>query len=123
MKVLIIEDDPFIGLNLEWIVEAEGHEVVGIFSSTCSARDQLDRDFDYALLDVDVIGGKTFDIALELQRRGTLFAFVSASDPGELPAPLSAASFISKPFADAAILELLKKASPAHGNWSSLDSH
>lgn len=53
---------------------------------------------DCALLDVDVVGGKTFDIALDLRRRGTPFAFVSGSLPADLPAELGSAAFVRKPF-------------------------
>ncbi|WP_439574030.1 response regulator [Phreatobacter sp.] len=51
-----------------------------------------------ALLDVDVIGGKTFDLARELRQRGTPFAFVSGSLPSDLPEELSGAAFVRKPF-------------------------
>ncbi|MGO4707130.1 response regulator [Microvirga sp. 2MCAF38] len=107
MRILILEDDPFIALDLQWIVESEGHEVVGNFNSVWDAREHLHDDFDYALLDIDVIGGKSFSIAGELQRRRIPFAFVSASEPSELPSHLSAACFIAKPFEWNAILRSL----------------
>jgi hypothetical protein len=50
------------------------------------------------LLDIDVVGGKTFDVANALQNAGTPFAFVSGSAPHEVPAPLRKARFLRKPF-------------------------
>ena len=51
-----------------------------------------------ALLDIDVVGGKTFDVASTLKETGTPFAFVSGSAPHEVPAPLRDARFLRKPF-------------------------
>jgi DNA-binding LytR/AlgR family response regulator len=43
MRILILEDDPFIALDLEAIVEGQGHEVVGTFDSLADARAELAR--------------------------------------------------------------------------------
>ncbi|WP_157961361.1 response regulator [Microvirga flavescens] len=103
MRILILEDDPFIALDLQWIVENDGHEVVGSFNSVFDAQEHLQDDFDYALLDVDVIGGKSFTIAGELLLRRIPFAFVSASQQSELPPHLSSVCFIPKPFEEKTI--------------------
>lgn len=112
MRVLILEDDPFIALDLQSILESEGHEVVGVFSSLAEAHDHLEDSFDYALLDIDVVDGKTFGLAAELLARRIPFAFVSASRPAEVPAPLRGASFIPKPFEEGTILESIAQAEP-----------
>lgn len=111
MRVLIIEDDTFIALDLQAIVENQGHEVVGIFESLDEAREHLEDGFDYALLDIDVVGGKTFGIAAELLERRIPFAFVSASHPGDVPPRLRQVSFIPKPFEEGAILKSIAQAS------------
>jgi len=113
VRVLIIEDDPFIALDLQAIVEGEGHEVVGSFESLAEAQEHLEDGFDYALLDIDVVGGKTFGIAAELRERRIPFAFVSASRPAEVPHDLRHASFISKPFEERAVLKTIAQA--VHG--------
>jgi len=109
MRVLILEDDPFIALDLQSIVEGNGHDVVGIFESIADAFKHLCDNFDYALLDIDVADGKSFGIAAELMNRRIPFAFVSASRPAEIPQPLRAASFIAKPFEEKAILRTLER--------------
>lgn len=110
MRILILEDDPFIALDLQAILEADGHEVVGIFDSLDEVYGHIEDKFDYALLDVDVVGGKSFGVANALAERQIPFAFVSASSPGELPHSLRQAAFIPKPFEERAILESLADA-------------
>ncbi|MGO4386551.1 response regulator [Microvirga sp. 2YAF29] len=110
MRILILEDDPFIALDLQTILETDGHEVVGVFDSVDDAYEHIEDNFDYALLDIDVVGGKSFGVASALIERHIPFAFVSASSPGELPHSLREAAFIPKPFEERAILESLSDA-------------
>ncbi|MGO4573181.1 response regulator [Microvirga sp. 2TAF3] len=112
MRILILEDDPFIALDLQAILEDKGHEIIGIYSSLDEARDHLEDGFDYALLDVDVVGGKSFGIAAELLERHVPFAFVSASHPKDVPPSLGWASFIPKPFEALAILRSVEEVAP-----------
>lgn len=98
MRILILEDDSFIAMDLQAILEEEGHEIVGIYSSIQEVKEHLKDNFDYALLDIDVIGGKSFEVAEELLRRRIPFAFVSASLPSDMPVSLKESSFIPKPF-------------------------
>jgi DNA-binding response OmpR family regulator len=107
MRILILEDDPVIAMDLQAIVEGEGHEVVGVFDSLAEAWDHLGDHFDHALLDIDVTDGKSFEIAAALIERRIPIAFVSASRPSELPVGLRGASFIPKPFEEAAIVRSL----------------
>ena len=107
MRVLIVEDDPFIGLDLQGIVESEGHEVVGVHRSLAEARTRLSEAFEFALLDIDVLDGKSFELASALNDRKIPFAFVSASSRSELPAKFRDAHFIAKPYSESAIIGLL----------------
>lgn len=113
MRILILEDDPFIALDLQAILEAEGHEIVGAYGSLAEAYEHLEDGFDYALLDVDVVGGKSFGVAAALVERHIPFAFVSASRPTDLPQGLRKASFIPKPFEQWAILRSVEQVASA----------
>jgi DNA-binding response OmpR family regulator len=107
MRVLILEDDPFIAFDLQGIVENEGHEVVGVHRSVAEARKRLSEVFEFALLDIDVLDGKSFDLASALSDRQIPFAFVSGSNRNDLPAKFRDAHFIAKPFSEAAIVRML----------------
>ena len=110
MRVLILEDDPFIALDLQGIVENEGHEVVGVHRSLAEARKRLSDVFEFALLDIDVLDGKSFELASALSDRKIPFAFVSASNRADLPVKFRNAHFVAKPYSESAIVRLLPAA-------------
>ena len=103
MRILILEDDPMIALDLQAILEAEGHEVPDALSSLSEAYRHLDDGFDCALLDIDVVGGKSFGVAEALVERHIPFAFVSASRPSDVPRQFEQAAFIAKPYDEQAV--------------------
>lgn len=111
MRILILEDDPFIASDLQAIVEDEGHEVVGVFTSLADTYAHLEDGFDYALLDVDVVGGKSFGVATALAEREIPFAFVSASQQRDVPHALREVAFIPKPFEESEILQSINRTS------------
>lgn len=113
MRILILEDDPLIALDLQLIIEDEGHEVIGPCGSVAEAHchaalGHAERGIDLALLDVDLPDGKSFDLAARLIGGGVPVSFVSASTPAELPAHLCHLAFIAKPYQHAAIRNSLK---------------
>jgi CheY-like chemotaxis protein len=107
-----LEDDPLIALDLRSIVEGRGHQVVGVFDTLAEACEHLGDGFDFALLDIDVLDGKSFALAGELKARHIPFAFVSASRPSELPSHLRDVRFIPKPYEEAAILRSIAGSRP-----------
>lgn len=106
-RVLIVEDDPLIALDLSSIVEAAGHEVVSVCASRRAGLAQVGHGVDFALLDVDLADGKSFAVAEALRARAIPFAFVSGSRPGDVPRVLDGALFIAKPYAESAIRGVL----------------
>ena len=99
-RILIVEDDPFIAMDIEAaVLEDLGPRTeVIVVDSLREAQTLADDEVHCALLDVDVVGGKTFEVALKLRQRGTPFAFVSGSLPSDLPQELAGATFVRKPF-------------------------
>lgn len=89
-RVLIMEDDPFIALDMELLIEDAGYEVVGPFASEPEAMKALNASGknkrpDCALLDFYVTGGTTEHVARHLMSDGVPVIFVSgnASDVRE----------------------------------------
>jgi DNA-binding response OmpR family regulator len=100
-RVLIVEDDPILALDLQVILEeaTDGAAEVLLASSVDAARRALaGPGLDAVLLDVDVRDGKTFGLAALLRAQGTPFAFVSGSRRDEVPAALRDAPFLPKPY-------------------------
>lgn len=99
MRVLIVEDEPIIALEIESIVldRLPDAETV-IVASVCRAMAEVGTGLELALLDIDVTDGKTYPLALELKLRHVPFTFVSGANSEEAPADLADAGFITKPF-------------------------
>lgn len=112
IRVLIVEDDPFIAMDIESAVAdqlGDGIELI-VVESVAEARRMTAKSLACALLDIDVVGGKTFDVASMLQDIGTPFAFVSGSAPHEVPAALRGARFLRKPFSTREVAAFVKNA-------------
>ena len=112
IRVLIVEDDPFIAMDIESAVAeqlGDGVELI-VVESVAEAHRMTAKRFACALLDIDVVGGKTFDVASALQDIGTPFAFVSGSAPQEVPAPLRGARFLRKPFSTREVAAFVRNA-------------
>uniref|UniRef100_A0A9E7ZJX6 Response regulator n=1 Tax=Bosea sp. NBC_00436 TaxID=2969620 RepID=A0A9E7ZJX6_9HYPH len=112
IRVLIVEDDPFIAMDIESAVAdqlGDGVELI-VVESVAEARRMTAEPLACALLDIDVVGGKTFDVASALQDIGTPFAFVSGSAPHEVPAALRGVRFLRKPFSTREVAAFVKNA-------------
>jgi DNA-binding response OmpR family regulator len=109
VRILILEDDPIIALDLQMILESAGHEVVEVCDKLAKIRSNLGLVFDFALLDVDLPDGKSYGVASLLDVRKIPFAFVSASRESERPANLRHAPFIAKPYHKAAIVNSVRR--------------
>ena len=112
IRILIVEDDPFIAMDIESAVADQlgaDAELI-IVESLADARIAAATRLSCALLDIDVVGGKTFDVAKSLLDRGTPFAFVSGSTPSEVPVPLRDVHFLRKPFSTNEIARFVSKA-------------
>ncbi|WP_051988247.1 response regulator [Bosea sp. UNC402CLCol] len=100
VRVLIVEDDPFIAMDIEMAVAeqlGEAAELI-VVESVAQAWRAAAGQLSCALLDIDVVDGKTFEVADTLRKTGIPFAFVSGSAPQEVPKPLRQARFLRKPF-------------------------
>lgn len=107
-RILIIEDDPMISLDLETIVANHIAADIVVASTIAEAQDVLAAPIDFAFLDIDVLDGKTFPVAIALRSAGTSFAFVSGSNQEDMPAELRDAHFIPKPYSAAEIGRALR---------------
>lgn len=95
--VLIVEDDALVAISLATIVTEEYDVETHLAASVATAEAALADDINFAFLDVDVIGGNTYDFARKLCREHIPFVFLSGSDPDRVPMDLRGALFLSKP--------------------------
>lgn len=77
-RILVVEDEALIAMQLEDLLTALGHSVVAIatrMDRAVSAAAEVDIDF--AILDVNVAGTTSFPVADILRRRGISFMFAT----------------------------------------------
>ena len=98
-KVLIVEDEPIVALEIENILLEAGFEIVGCVGSLNKALAALkDTDCDIAVLDANLRGDSAAPMAMALRERGRPFLFVSGFERAYLPAAFLDEPLLSKPF-------------------------
>lgn len=101
LRVLIVEDEALLAMELEALVEEAGHTVVGWAVSSREALALLDTtEADLAFVDVHLADGPTGIEVAERMRaeRGLTVVFLTAN-PKRLPENLAgAAGVIAKPY-------------------------
>jgi DNA-binding response OmpR family regulator len=85
VRVLIVEDEILIAMELEETVSELGHEVVGLAADKAAALALADQGVDVALVDVNLRDGQTgVEIGQRIAREhGAAVVFVTAN-PGQL---------------------------------------
>ena len=112
-RILIVEDDVLIAMDLEAIVKKEVDAAEVLLSrSVALAKKLIDPPLDLAFLDVDVTNGKTFEVAMLLRLRQIPFVFLTGSRRDHVPDQLRDAPFISKPYNKHQLIDFLRSAIP-----------
>lgn len=99
-RILIVEDEPLVALELGQVLNDAGAVVIGPAASAAHALALIGTEpVDAALLDGNLQGEMVDAIALALQSRGVPFLFVSGYGRDHLPAGFDAVPIVAKPFA------------------------
>ena len=98
--VLIVEDDPFIAIDLEDAFSDAGFDVLGPFASLAPALKALEtRSPDVATLDYELIDTTSGPLAEALARINVPFTLVTSTRPERIREPVfDTCERISKPF-------------------------
>ncbi len=98
-RILIVEDEPFIALTLEDMLDELGFELVGTVSQVTEALEMAGREqVDCALLDVNLGSEKIDPVADLLSQRGCPFIFTTGYGRSGIPAAHSDRPVLQKPF-------------------------
>ena len=99
MRILVVEDEFFIALDISSILEQAGLAVIGPAANVADALESIgSEEIDGALLDAHLAGETAGRIADALIARGIPFAFVSGYGREHLPAAHRNAPLVKKPF-------------------------
>lgn len=111
-KILLVEDDALIAMELGQRLAELGYDVLGPARSIAEAEALLARETpDGALLDVSLAeGASSVPLGVELYAKGVRVAFCTGYDHVEgVPPELANAPVLTKPFSDAILETELKK--------------
>jgi DNA-binding NtrC family response regulator len=105
LRILVVEDEGLIALNLELILRRFGCQVVGLISEVGDIMEAVRTHRpDGIFLDVNLRGRKVFDVLPELISFGVPCVLSSGyDDPNQFPAAFRNLPRIAKPFDEAAL--------------------
>jgi CheY-like chemotaxis protein len=107
LRILVVEDDFLIAMDIKEVVERLGGHVVGPIGRLQQAQDLARREvFDAAILDVKLDGDVTFPLAEELLMRGVPIVLATGYDLVSLPAKFQGVPHLRKPFHDRDVRQL-----------------
>jgi CheY-like chemotaxis protein len=99
LRVVVVEDESLVAMLLEDTLVDMGCTVVAIASELGEAREVLSSaDFDAAILDVNLNGSRTFEIAVSLAQRRIPFVFSTGYGANILPDHFRGVPVLTKPF-------------------------
>ena len=111
LKILIVEDDALIAMELEERLAEFGYRVIGPAANVAAAQEAVRGERpDVALLAPNLAGQSSVGLGVELVRQGVRVVFCTGYDRiKDLPAELAGAPILTKPISDATLQETLKR--------------
>jgi DNA-binding response OmpR family regulator len=112
-RILVVEDEFLIALDIAGVLEQSGFGVVGPVGTVGEALEALDREVVHgALLDGQLAGESVGRIAESLRAKGIPFAFVSGHGKERLPPAFRDVPLVPKPFTGGDLLAVLATFKP-----------
>jgi two-component sensor histidine kinase/CheY-like chemotaxis protein len=109
-RILVVEDEPLIALEVAQMLETAGFEVVGPAASVDAALKLIDLSgCDAAILDVNLGQQSAEPIALLLARSNVPFVAMSGYSREQLPAGFGSVSLLSKPVQGSTLVDSLRR--------------
>ena len=109
LRILIVEDEMLVAMNIEDMLLDLGHEVAGLASRLEPALSLAqEANFDGAMLDVNLAGEPSFPVAQILRERGIPFLFATGYGIKGIVEEYRAAPVLQKPFRAADLGQALK---------------
>jgi PAS domain S-box-containing protein len=109
-RVLLVEDEPLIAMEVESQLLQAGCEVVGPAATVERAKALIaEATFDTALIDANLDGNPVDEIAAALTQKGIPFAFATGYGRDALPLPFRDGHLLSKPFDPEQVIAMVQK--------------
>jgi CheY-like chemotaxis protein len=103
-RVLVVEDEYLVAMDVSAYLEAAGAHVVGPASNVNAALEAVEHtELDGAIVDVNLRGEMAYPVADALVERGIPFVFTTGYDAHTVPARFAAVKRCEKPTTPEAI--------------------
>ena len=114
MRILVVEDDPFIAMDMQDVLSELGHDEINLAHDLSSARTLLGSAHpEFAILDVNLGGELVFPLAAELLSRGIPFIFATGEPPSSFPPEWQEHAILAKPVDRTALGAAIRRLKPA----------
>jgi len=111
LRVLVVEDEAPIALQLEDMLMDSDCEVVGPASRVAQALKLLDDEtVDAAVLDLNIAGDLVYPVADALEKRGLPYIFATGYGASGLTEPYRRQHVLQKPFSRRELLQAMQEA-------------
>ncbi|HLH87010.1 MAG TPA: response regulator [Xanthobacteraceae bacterium] len=108
-RLLVVEDEVLVAMEIEELIGELGAEVVGPFGRIADALDALRREsVTGAVLDIKLDGDTTLPLVDILRARGFPVLFVTGGAPEAIPESYRQLPRLSKPFDHAELADLAR---------------
>jgi DNA-binding LytR/AlgR family response regulator len=108
LRVLVVEDEFLIADTLVYLLKTWDCTVIGPASRLSNALAIAQNEkLDGALLDINLFGERSLEVAAALRRRGVPFVFVTGYDDTALSAEYRSYPRMSKPFEESELASLM----------------
>jgi DNA-binding response OmpR family regulator len=97
-KVLVVDDDTLLAMDMADILSSSTASDVITATTIEQAEKDVSEGLSFAVLDIEVIGGRTFELAKRLREAGVPVLFISGSLDRQVPADLFEIPILQKPF-------------------------
>ena len=120
-RVLVVEDEMMVLLNIESMLADLGCETISVAATVESALALVDAErFDCAMLDVNLGGQTSYPIADVLVARSIPFVFSTGYDDHRIPVRFGDKGVLKKPYGDEelaiALVQMMSAATPVPAN-------
>jgi DNA-binding response OmpR family regulator len=107
-RILIVEDDVLLAMDLAEQLEASGFQVVGPCLSAAQALDTFEKEgCDVAVLDINLGHGTSEPVAKRLRSMSIPFVVASGYSRDQWPNVFRGQASVTKPFHADALVELI----------------
>ena len=98
-RILVLEDEFLVALDIQQVIEEYGGTVVGPIGRLEQAKSLArEETLDGAILDVNLNGSTSYELAQELLEAGVAVVFLTGNDASAVPEAFANVPLLSKPF-------------------------